>query len=50
MTTEYKVYKPTNSDATKDDVRRRAVNWAPREGGFSRRALRSTLRLTPFSL
>jgi hypothetical protein len=34
MTTEYKVYKPTNSDTAKDDVRRRAVNGLRTKAGF----------------
>jgi hypothetical protein len=34
MTTEYKVYKPSNSDTAEDELRRRAVKRPPGEGGF----------------
>lgn len=34
MTTEYKVYKPTNTDSTKDELRRRAVKRLQAKAGF----------------
>jgi 2TM domain len=34
MTTEYKVYEPTSSDPTEDELRRRAVNRLRAKAGF----------------
>ena len=48
MTTEYKVYEPTNTDSTKDELRRRAVRRLQAKAGFWP-TLRSILPLTRFS-
>lgn len=34
MTTEYKVYEPTNTDSTKDELHRRAVRRLQAKAGF----------------
>jgi hypothetical protein len=49
MTTEYKVYKPSNSDTAEDELRRRAVKRLRVKAGFWTH-FAITLRLTPFSL